>query len=396
MPSMCDELYDVIVVGGGPAGLFASRYASMGGARTLLVERNPSFSGPVICGEFIPSFEEARSLMPNARGLSDFYEIASKTVSNRTSSILMFSPSNRLYEFKFHGLVLNKGLLNDTLASGSKRVGVEAVASCLVRKIDRKGDHLKIHAITRNGPKTLEAKVVVGADGFPSTTASSAGMESGFYESDLALCISRQMIDVRTDEKAVEMYFGNMIAPGGYAWIIPKEDGAANVGLGVRLPRLEHGKNLHWWFNIFQTKHPVASPKLLNAKTIRSSIKFIPVGGVAKQICRGRILLAGDSAGTVVPINGGGILTAAISGRIAGEQAASFVRGESSLSGYRRLVNDEIGDLIQRGLAYRKAADKVMGHDTLFNIMFSLLRGDNIAKIVQCRDSIFSKLLRFI
>jgi digeranylgeranylglycerophospholipid reductase len=368
----------------------------MEGARTLLVEKNPSFDAPVTCGEFIPSIEEARSLMPSVRGLSEFYRFASTKVTNTTSSVIAYGPSGKAYEFRFHGLVLDKCLLNGTLASVSKGAGAEAITSCLVQNVNRDRDHVKILATTPNGPRMMEAKAVVGADGFPSVTALSAGLKAGFSADDLALCLNSQMTGVKMDERTVEMYFGNMVAPGGYAWIIPRGNGVANVGLGVRLSKLERSENLQERLNTFREKHPMAALRLLNAKALRYSVKTVPVGGIARQICEDRILLAGDSAGAVVPINGGGILTAAISGRIAGEEVASFVLGESDLSGYQESINNEISYLIRRGLAYRKAADHVMKHDALFDTVLSMLGQNYVAKIVQCRPSLLLELLKLL
>lgn len=389
--------YDVVVIGGGPAGLAASRHAALRGCYTLLAEKKPRLDAAVTCGEFIPSLEEARSLMPNVRDLSDFYDFASSVnIANITSSVIVYSPSNKAYEFRFRGLVLNKNLVNAALGFASVEAGVEIATSCFVQRLHKEKDCATLYAATPNSSRIMKAKAVVGADGMPSTVASLAGLKSGLSEDDLALCLNFLMTHVKTDENTVEMYFGNKIAPGGYAWIIPKGGGVANVGLGARLSRLGHSKNLQECLNTFREKHPVASRKLLDARVARRSSKIVPVGGIHKHICGEQVLLAGDSAGTVIPINGGGILTATISGRIAGETASRFVQGRSDLSAYQKAVGSEIGDELQRGLKYRKAADRVMRSDTLFEIALSLLGASNIGKVVQCRRSFLCTLLRLL
>jgi len=333
--------------------------------------------------------------MPNVRDLSDFYRFASASnIANTTSSIVVYSPSNKPYQFEFHGLVLNKDLLNRSLGVASLEAGAETATSCRVESVDKEDGDMRVYAVTPRGPRTLKAKIVVGADGFPSTVACSSGLETGFSEDGLALCQNFLMTDVRTDGNVVEMYFGNMIAPGGYAWIIPKGEDVANVGLGVRLSKSRRDKNLQERFDTFREKHPVASQKLLDAKVARRSAKIVPVGGLVSRICGERVLLAGDSAGTVLPINGGGIVTAAVSGRIAGRTASRFVQGKIDLSAYRREIDSEIGDELERGLMYRKAADHIMRFDPLFEIVLSLLGKNNIGKVVQCRRSFLSALLR--
>lgn len=391
------DSYDVVVVGGGPAGLCASRHAALEGCKTLLIEKKTHIDAPTICGEFIPTLEEARSLMPNTQELSDFYQFASsKTIANMTSILKAYTPSSNSHEFAFGGLVIEKNLVNAAMGQASAKAGVKVATSSRVASLEERDDHVRLHVIAPEGNQKMRAEIVVGADGFPSTVASHAGLPTGFSQNDLALCLNFLMEDVRTDENIVEMYFGNEAAPGGYVWIIPKRKGVANVGLGVRLSRLRCGKNLQERFDSFRQRHPIASQKLLRAKILRRSAKIVPVGGVAQRICGDRILLAGDSAGTVIPINGGGILTAAVSGRIAGQISSKIIRGESGVSTYQRAIEAEMGEELRRGLAYRKAADYVMMSDRLLDVSFRFLGKSNLANIVQCRKSYLNAVLRLV
>ena len=382
------ESFDVVIVGGGPAGLCASLHAALGKSRTLLLERKPRLEAPVTCGELIPSLDEAQSLMPRAKNLRDFYQsMPATTIANHTSSIVIYSPSNRTHEFNFHGLVLNKNLLNKALGEASVKAGAEISLSSLVYELHPEENSILVHSTDLKRPKAIRAKVAIGADGFPSAIASLTGLKAQSELSDMASCINCVVTGAKVDRNAVEMYFGNRIAPGGYAWIIPKGNDVANVGLGIRISMLQGQRDLEKRFTSFMKKHAIVSQKVLGAEITNRSTKIVPVGGIGRRLYGERVLLAGDSAGTVVPVNGGGILTAAVSGRIAGETACRFVQGTGELSTYEKAIGGEIGREVRRGLGYRKAADLVMKSDLLFEVVLSLVGKRNVAKVVQCRPS---------
>ena len=66
---------DVLVVGSGPAGSTTARYAAMGGASVMFIERRPEVGVPVRCGEFMPSLEEIVGMFPNFRDDDGLFDI---------------------------------------------------------------------------------------------------------------------------------------------------------------------------------------------------------------------------------------------------------------------------------------------------------------------------------
>ena len=116
------------------------------------------------------------------------------------------------------------------------------------------------------------------------------------------------------------MYFGN-VAPGGYAWVIPKKEGA-NVGLGYS-KRYARGE-LRLLLGEFLKLRPMEAGKLNG--------KMVPMSGPIPSTVKGNALVVGDAAGQVMAVNGGGIPIAMICGRIAGQVAADRIQGGSELS----------------------------------------------------------------
>jgi digeranylgeranylglycerophospholipid reductase len=151
------------------------------------------------------------------------------------------------------------------------------------------------------------------------------------------------------------MYFGP-IAQGGYAWVIPKGPGIANVGVGVRTPARRAA-----------VKRDVLEPFLAHigrrsAGELRLNnftAGLIPVGGPRRSTVVGRCLLVGDAAGHLMPCNGGGIPTAMICGRAAGRAAAACAREEAPLTDYERSWRHELGRELAHAVTTRRIFDLV-------------------------------------
>src|SRR2546428_10406920 len=111
---------------------------------------------------------------------------------------------------------------------------------------------------------------------------------------------------------ATDMFFGNL-APGGYAWIIPKA-GCANVGLGT-WERFRG--NLRELFDKF-----IAARRLEPGKATGG---FVPVLGPPPRTVKDNVMLVGDAAGMVMATNGGGDNVPVIAGRFAGLAAAEHL-----------------------------------------------------------------------
>lgn len=377
---------DILVVGGGPAGLSAALTAAEEGANVLLVEKKMEIGVPVRCGELFPSFSESLRLMPEARSLSSFYDLLSEdAITNSIRKIRVFSPRNRVFEFDFEGYVLNRHIFEKTILREAESEGAIIKTAIGVRRIVERKESRQVLLDTPKGETTAETKFLICADGFPSKTGKLVGIKNHYEAEDIALCVQRKMTGVKMpEEDTVEMYISVAYAPGGFAWIIPKGGSVANVGLGARLSYLRGTPSISHYIEAFLKKHTVASTHFQNAKSSPLVGKILPVGGLSSNICGDRALLVGDAAGTVIAVNGCGIPPALVSGRIAGRVAARNHEETGTFNAYANEMKKELGGILQRGYLYRRIGDRFMHSDDDLERILHILTAKNLAKVIRC------------
>jgi flavin-dependent dehydrogenase len=188
-----------------------------------------------------------------------------------------------------------------------------------------------------------------------------------------AHAVAYDMTGVEIDEDAVEMYFGRNFVPGGYAWIIPHGKGSANVGMGIRKAMCEPGVTFRDYLHRFIGEHPIASGKLEGGEVTSFIAGIVPVGGARQKTCAGNVMIAGDAAGHLIATNGGGIPTAMVAGKIAGETAADAVNGRCAVEDYESRWKREIGMQIGTSVYVRKLMDGMMRSDSMMTAVMNMI-----------------------
>jgi digeranylgeranylglycerophospholipid reductase len=336
------ERFDVVVVGAGPAGSAAARAAAERGARTLLVDHRPELGQPVQCGEFVPSASELVDLFGNAELVRQAYDIPGSTVLRETRQLDCVSPFGRRYSFPLLGATVSRRAFDKALALRAEGAGAELRFPLGVTGVrDRQ--------VRCADGSTVEASVVVGADGPTSTVASSVGFRP-------ARTMFR-MITATADGavgEAIELHFGRE-APRGYAWRFPRATDL-NVGLGV--PEVPAGSSLTGLLDRFLTRGRYGPARERTAW-------WVPVGPPPPSLVVGRTVFAGDAANLVMATNGGGIPTAILSGHLAGVAAARSCREGVALSDYDRAWKQALFAPLERAARIQRFGDRVAGSDAL-------------------------------
>jgi flavin-dependent dehydrogenase len=197
------------------------------------------------------------------------------------------------------------------------------------------------------------------------------------------------------------MYFGSQVAPGGYAWIIPKGESTANVGFGMRRPFGEPAVSLKQYLRRFIKSHPLVSSRTKKAKIVSRVGAIIPIGGPVVKTYSENALLVGDAAGHVMASNGGGIPTALVGGEIAGESVINHLTDGDSLSAYEASWKREIGTELFTALRILRIADQVMPSDRITDQCMRLAGSRYLKHLIRCRlpapvDLASKTLVRFL
>lgn len=355
-------MHDVVVVGAGPAGSTTARYAAGRGLDVLLVEKRDVIGTPIQCGEYVASDEEVVSLFPSVRDVADLMEVPHRIRQIETPVIRIWTPQGRHFDIPFSGYTVERDKMDQGLAEQAEREGAEVATGTTCLRV-RGGE-----VVTNRG--TFTAKVVIGADGPRSRVAREVGLPWPVSSPAMSATIDGDFTDV------TELFFGNL-APGGYAWIIPKR-ACANVGLGT----WQHfnGK-LTSLFDAFLAKR--------HLPRVRGTGGYVPVLGPIAQTVRGNTLLVGDAAGHVMATNGGGINVAMICGRIAGRVAADHVERGVPLSTYEAAWRAVVGERLETGARIKRLADRFFPSDRLLELAMVLLGRRRMERAIRCRPLFF-------
>ncbi len=374
------ELYDIAVVGAGPAGSTVARVLARNGFRAVVLDRRSIVGLPVQCGELIPTPLEARNLFPNSRRMPQAVHVPLKFVTNKTQAIRLISPNGTPYEFSFQANIVDRSKFDKYLVSLAEDSGAEIKLNSIVKKRIRNNE---LMTQSNKIESKVRAKIVVGADGARSVIAKSLGSHFVHPEVNLSPSLQYVMSSADVDPSVVEMYFGGKIAPGGYAWVIPKGNGVVNVGFGMRRNIAHDDTPLHTYLKRFVFKTLASS--LRHAKIESRVGAIIPVGGPLKRTWLNNVLLVGDAAGHVMASNGGGIPTALCGGEIAGEVITNYLVNNDFLCNYEKQWRLEFGKELDTALRVLKVADNVMPSDAITDICMKLAGVRFLEPLIRCR-----------
>lgn len=344
--------YDVIIVGAGPAGSTAAYAAAKGGASVLMVDRRRELGVPVQCGEAL-----AEDVLKELK-----IKPQERWAVNRTNAVKIVSPGGigvRVAERAGGkvGYILDRKQFDKFLAVRAVEAGAESVVGTFVHGLLMEdGKPVGIKAKGVQGGFEARAKLVVAADGVGSRVAGWAGLKTTLKHQDIETCAQFQMVGVDVESTGLlEFYLGSKISPAGYAWVFPKGEDMANVGLGVLASRAERRP-------IDYLKDFVARmPNVSKGKAVEINIGGVPVCGPLKQTVKDNLIVVGDAARQVNPLTGGGIDSAMRAGTIAGEVAAKAVKegntSEKKLKEYDKRWREVMGKRLER---YLKAKDVLL------------------------------------
>jgi digeranylgeranylglycerophospholipid reductase len=312
-----DRTADVLVVGAGPTGSTAAKYAARGGADVLLIEKRSEIGTPVRCGEGVAKrWLDEIGLSPSTEFIC--HEVDGARVVAPDGTALIVDETRAGNEC---GYVLERDLFDRHLAKEAAKAGAEILiktsAVGLLREdgqvVGARCEHMGDHFDVRAG-------VVIGADGFESQVGRWAGLETHLRTRDIDACLQYTMVGVNGDPRHHDLYLGSC-APGGYAWVFWKGADTANVGIGVNLSKIRDRADAKRYLDELIGR----TPSLAKGEIIEEVAGAVSVSMPLERTAAPGVILAGDAARLIDPLTGGGILNGCLSGKYAGEAAADAV-----------------------------------------------------------------------
>ena len=356
------EKVDVLIVGSGPAGSVAARYAAMSGASVKILETRPEVGVPVRCGEFMPSDEEILNMFPKLRNMEEIFNIPDELRCLNTVGINLIDPEDKVTRLEFNGYTTDRDRFDQYLAKLAVEAGAEISFNDSFRQLN--------NGIAETDKGEIEYKVLIGADGPGSRVAQSLGLKRNMNPYPAVTA------QVKGDfEPCTQMFFGG-IAPGAYGWIIPK-DGRANVGVGFS-PKFANGSLLTYFDKFMDRNGFKAEGKVYG--------KYVPSEGPIPKTVSGNGMVVGDAAGQVISVNGGGIPLAMIAGRICGTVAGENVKNGTSLENYESQWRDIMEKPLRTAAFNKKLADTfAFRSDSSTKMCMKILGKRRMGNLIRCK-----------
>ncbi len=345
---------DVIVVGAGPAGSEAARAAARAGLRTLLLEEHASVGMPSHCTGKLShhAFRE--------------FELPASLAINAVSAAVFHSPggvSLRLRRAAVDSYVVDRVAFDRWLVDRAAAAGADVLIGVRVTSAAREDGGIVVRGERRGpGGQTFAARcrLVIDAEGAAPRLPGMLGLS---LPRRYALGLQYQVRGARgLAPDTPEMFFGEGIAPGFFAWLMPLDGHRARVGLCID-PRRSRRPPV-WYLERLLATHPALRGRMAGASIEQKVGGRIPfLMGRAPTSADG-ILVAGDAAGQVKATSGGGIYYAMIAGRRAGEAATRYVAGDAgACAAYERGWRERFGREVAFTAFGRRAINRLSDHE---------------------------------
>ena len=347
-------MYDVIVVGAGPAGSAAAHDCAKRGLDTLCIEEHGTVGYPVQCAGLLSNaaFDECR--------------VSQRSVLNTVSGARVVSgPGSELLldAQKIKAVVVDRGMFDREMAEMAADCGVQFRLKTGVYGV--RGTTVLTRGM--NGHEEFSAKLIVAADGPRSTIARLLGME----RPKVYLAGIQADLPYECDPRFVAIYPD--ASPDFFGWAIPTGKDRVRVGLCTRTQGPER-------FAVFVKKFGTSSTHLVTGT--------LPLGLMPRTYGH-RTLFVGDAAGFAKPTSGGGVYTGIRSARHAAALAAAACEqgrfDDAVLAGYEQRWKADIGRELELGFRIFEMRQK-MTPEEIDRIIRALDDPDILSTIVQYGD----------
>jgi len=309
--------FDVVVVGGGPAGSSAARIAAKNGCTVALIEKEKEIA------------ETVRT--SGVTWISDIEEFGiPNECYNPIKKFSFCSPNNSvtISDNIAKAAVLDVRKTYRFLAKRAQSLGSEVFTSTNVSEILKNSSGKCIGVIAKSQDREIKfkAKVIIDASGFASIVAK----ELGHVEQWKKFGVGAEF-EVKTEKLEYDNWWlmvGQEYSPAGYAWIFPTSKNTARIGVGIGKPDSDVDPTIRLNKLIDNKIGPIKD--LGEIEKIEFHYGLIPNEGLTRKTVYDNLILVGDSAGQANPLVLEGIRYAIRFGEVAGKVAAAAIKNEDT------------------------------------------------------------------
>jgi len=304
--------FDVIIIGGGLAGLTNAIHLSKFKHRVLLIEKN-SYPKHKVCGEYI-----SNEVLPylNSLGIDPIKEgakIISKVQVSTTNNNLING------DLPLGGFGMSRYFLDSLLLKKAQSNGAKVLKSSVNSIVFNKG----VFTVETKDSKYFQSKVTIGAFG---------------KRSELDLKMNRKFIKKKSPFLAVKIHVkgdfpDDLIAlhnfEGGYCGVSKVEDNSINLCYITKYNSFKRHKNIKDFQEnvLFKNKY---LKKIFeeSSSVFRKPLTISQISFEKKRPVENHIIMCGDSAGMIHPLCGNGMGMAIVSAKLASIRIIQFLNGE--------------------------------------------------------------------
>ena len=350
---MLQNKYDVVVVGGGPAGSMAAWEAAKGGVSVCMLEKDRDIGYPVRCGE-----------AAGESGLRQFVEIEDSWIAEKITSVKLVSPNLTSVDIDFAaetGYILNRRIFDYDLSRYAANAGAEVYTKAYVKNVLANNGEVNGVVLDYLGEeKQIQAKIVIGADGLTSRVGRWAGLKTLVRMKDMESAVQYSVANVDIEPNKMIMYVGMNHAPGGYIWVFPKGKKFANIGIGISGKYSKHKSAQKYLDEFMEREYP-------DAAILTTMCGGVPCAKPMERPVADGIMLVGDAAHQINPMTGGGIVAGMKGGWIAGQVAAEAIKkndySEDSLLEYPKRMRKDFGKNHERFYKIKEVTEKLTNEE---------------------------------